>query len=131
MDTFKNVYVMCEKCLSKSKGRLFVAFIDFSRAFDTIPHLLLLTQLVKRGIHGKVLGLLRSMYNSLKASVRTSHDLSDWLECTLGARQGCMLSPFLFSIAMAVLMEDVNTMMEYRHENAHMHNQNADDILLL
>ena len=96
VDQIFNLYTICEKYLTKSKGRMYGAFIDFSRAFDNIPHLSLFTQLLHRGVHGKMIKLLRSMYSSLKASVRTQQGMSEWFECNIGTRQGCILSPFLF-----------------------------------
>ena len=36
------------------------------------------------------------MYDQIKSCVFTGEGLSEFLECTIGKRQGCMLSPFLF-----------------------------------
>ena len=98
VDQIFNLFVMGEKYLSKRRGRMYVSFIDFSRAFDQIPHISLFVQLIKRGIHGCILQVLRSMYSKLKASVRTNSGLTEWFECIVGTRQGCMLSPFLFAM---------------------------------
>ena len=98
IDQIFNLFIIVEKYLSRKKGRMYAAFIDFSRAFDTIPHVSMFIQLMKRGIHGNVLTILRSMYSKLKASVRTSTGLTDWFECLIGTRQGCMLSPFIFAM---------------------------------
>ena len=97
VDQIFNLFVMGEKYLSKRRGRMYVSFIDFSRAFDKIPHILFV-QLIKRGIHGCILQVLRSMYSTLKASVRTNSFVTEWFECIVGTRQGCMLSPFLFAM---------------------------------
>ena len=61
-----------------------------------------------KGLHGKVLKVLRSMYSSLKSCVRTPDGLTEFFECARGTRQGCMLSPFLFSLYVA----EIVTMLE-------------------
>ena len=61
VDQIFNLFVMGEQYLSKRRGRMYVSFIDFSRAFDKIPHISLFIQLIKRGIHGCILQVLRSM----------------------------------------------------------------------
>ena len=52
------------------------------------------------GIHGKILVLLRNMYSQLKFCVRT-----DYFKCTIGTRQGCILSPFLFAFYIGELVD--------------------------
>ena len=74
VDQIFSLCILGEKYLSKNKGRLFMAFIDFSRAFDQIPVLdvLLFSKLIKNGFHGKVLQLLKSMYSILKIRKNTT-----------------------------------------------------------
>ena len=72
--TIDNIFVLqsiIQKYLSRQKGRYYVLFIDFSKAFDTIPHALLWYKMQRCGIHGKILVLLRNMYSQLKSCVRT------------------------------------------------------------
>ena len=38
------------------------------------------------------------MYDSLLSCVRAHNDYSDFFECPVGVRQGCVLSPTIFSI---------------------------------
>ena len=42
--------------------------------------------------------LLRNLYAGQKATVRTGHRKTDWFELGKGVRQGCLLSPCLFSL---------------------------------
>ena len=97
-DQIFNLSIMVNKYLSKKKGRMYVAFIDFSCAFDSVPHLFLITQLLRRGVHGRILCVIKSMYNNLKACVKTNSGFTNWFNCTIGTRQGCMLSPFIFAM---------------------------------
>jgi len=86
-----------EKYLSKKGGRCYNVFVDFSKAFDSVPHLNMFYKFVVEGLHGKVLKLLRNMYNNLKSCVQVGQDrVTEVFECKVGTRQGCMLSPFFF-----------------------------------
>ena len=73
-------------------------FVDFAKAFDTVNRDYLIYYLVKSGMHGRVLKLIREVYSTVRATVRTEQGLTDIFECKLGVRQGCMLSPRLFII---------------------------------
>ena len=86
------------KFSGKRKGRFYCIFIDFSKAFDTLKHTVLLDSLYKAGVSEKFIKIISSMYNSLSASVRTAQGLSKSFPCTIGTRQGCTLSPQIFII---------------------------------
>ena len=42
--------------------------------------------------------LLRNLYASQEATVRTSHGTTNWFEIGKGVHQGCILSPCLFNL---------------------------------
>ena len=86
--------------MSKSKGRFYCTYVDFSRAFDSIPHAHLWYRLLENGIHGKLLHVLQSMYSQLKSCIKTSQGLSEW--------QGYMISPFLFILYINELVKFCN-----------------------
>ena len=41
--------------------------------------------------------LLRNLYSSQEATVRTGHGTTDWFQIGKGVCQGCILSPCLFN----------------------------------
>ena len=45
-----------------------------------------------------MLQLIREVHSNVKATVRTDEGFTDFFECKLGVRQGCILSPRLFII---------------------------------
>ena len=42
--------------------------------------------------------LLRTLYASQEATVRTEHGTTDWFQIGKGVSQGCILSPCLFNL---------------------------------
>ena len=73
-------------------------FVDFAKAFDTVNRDYIIYSLVKLDMHGRVLKLIREVYSTVKATVRTEQGLTDFFECKLGVRQGYMLGSRLFII---------------------------------
>ena len=49
--------------------------------------------------------MIGEVYSNVKATVRTDEGLTDFFECKLGVRQGCMLSPRLFIIFISELQK--------------------------
>ena len=50
--------------------------------------------------------LLRNLYASQEATVRTGHGTTDWFQIGKGVRQGCMLSPCLFNLYAEYIMRN-------------------------
>jgi len=88
---------VAQKYLSKKGGRLYILYIDFSKAFDCIQHDILWYVLLNSGVHGPFINVIRNMYSKLSSCVKTAMDgLSSFFKCKLGTRQGCMISPSIF-----------------------------------
>lgn len=82
----------------KLNKKLFVAFIDFSKAFDLVNRAMLWEDLLALGIHGRVFDIIQDMYKTTLSRVRWNGDLSDPFEISRGVLQGEVLSPLLFSL---------------------------------
>ena len=91
------LHAVVQKVLNE-KGRLFCAFVDFRKAFDSVYLNGLWFKLFKLGINGKMLRILKDMYNQVKACVRACNSYSDFFECAIGLKQGEVISPLLFSL---------------------------------
>jgi hypothetical protein len=102
------LYAMVQKYFLKKSGKIYVCFVDFQKAFDRVDRTMLWGVLRKNGIGGKMLKILQSMYLNVKACVRESEKLTDFFDCPLGVRQGCVLSPTLFSFLINELALEVN-----------------------
>ena len=58
------------------------------------------------GIPGHLTCLLRNLYAGQEATVRTGHGTTDWFQIGKGVRQGCILSPCLFSLYAEYIMRN-------------------------
>ncbi|CAD6225096.1 GSCOCG00011803001-RA-CDS, partial [Cotesia congregata] len=73
-------------------------FLNLSKAFDSVDHLLLLHKLFQLGFS---LDTVHWMYTYLvdrKQAVRDGDTLSSWQECIVGVPQESVLEPLLFSL---------------------------------
>jgi retron-type reverse transcriptase len=85
------------------KSYLYVCFIDFSAAFDTVWRNALLYKLIHIGIGGNFLRVIRDMYSSVSFAIKYDNKLTDSFETTVGVKQGCVLSPIFFNIYLSDL----------------------------
>ena len=58
-------------------------------------------KLIKNGVDGKILKIIRSMYSQAKSCVRHFGSLSDFFKCDVGLLQGEIISLILFSLFLA------------------------------
>ena len=71
---------------------------DLSKAFDCLPHDLLLAKLHAYGIDTKSLNLLSSYLSNRKQRVRVGNFYSSWHDILTGVPQGSIFGPLLFNI---------------------------------
>ena len=64
------LYAIIQRYLVKKSGKVYVCFVDFKKAFDTVNRGVLWNVLRKLGIGGKMLCMLQSMYKSVRSCVR-------------------------------------------------------------
>jgi hypothetical protein len=73
-------------------------FLDFSKAFDTVEHELLLQKLSRYGVRGNVLKLLQSYLTNRGHCVGINDCTSSTLQLRVGVPQGSCLGPLLYLI---------------------------------
>ncbi len=84
--------------LKGKAGKLYCCFVDFRKAFDTVPRAVLWQVLEELGVAGRILDVIKSLYAHDSAAVRSSQGISAIFRCLMGVKQGCPLSPTLFGL---------------------------------
>ena len=77
---------------------IYFCFIDYVKAFDCVDHNKLWKILKEMGIPNHLIRLLRNLYASQEATVRTGHRTTDWFKIRKEVHQGCILPPCLFNL---------------------------------
>ena len=83
---------------------LYINFVDYHKAFDNI-HRHTLWQLLRHyGMLAKITSLIKNSYREMSSQVVHQGRLTRKFEVKIGVRQGCLLSPFLFLLAIDWIM---------------------------
>lgn len=75
-------------------------FLDVTKAFDTIPHNLLINKIYRYGIRGKAADLINSFLSNRKQFVSLNNFKSSHMHNGFGTPQGSTLGPILFLLYM-------------------------------
>ena len=70
--------------------------LDFSKAFDTVPHNILLNKLDRYGIRNKTHTWISNFLKYRKQRVVIGGEHSTWTQVMSGVPQGTVLGPLLF-----------------------------------
>ena len=124
--------------MSRSQYKLAcMCFIDYSKAFDCVGHREMIETLKQMNCHCKITYLIINLYQEQLAAVRLESGLTDWFPVKRGVRQGCILSPPIFSMYAKTIMRKVEADGELTSFNAvKMHGKEvkelryADDMVL-
>ena len=78
--------------------KTYAFFVDFSAAFDMIPRNSLFYKLSRLGLSRKMIVLLQKLYENTTSQIWDGNCLSKHLFVEQGVKQGCLLSPLLFTL---------------------------------
>ena len=83
---------------------LFLNCVDFEKAFDSLDREVLWRLMAHYGIPQKFTNLIRNSYNNMQCRVIHEGKLIESYDVRTGVKQGCLLSPFLFPLAIDYIM---------------------------
>ena len=81
---------------------LYICFVDFKKAFDSISHGKLWVTMMDMGYPIHFIDLLAKLYRKHLAKVKAAGTLSEWFR----VKKGCVLSPYLFNILAEMVMRE-------------------------
>ncbi|VDP35171.1 unnamed protein product [Schistosoma curassoni] len=84
---------------------LYINFIDYEKAFDSVDRRTLWKLLRHYGVSEKIVNIIRNLYDGLQCKVVHGGQLTDSFQVRTGVRQGCLLSPFLFLLVVDWIMK--------------------------
>lgn len=102
-----------------NKNNIGVIAIDLSKAFDCMPHGLLLAKLYHYGIDVSTCELIKSYLCNRKQRVKMGSSYSPWVTANKGVPQGSILGPLLFNIFIndLLLLDMESTVYNYADDN--------------
>ena len=95
--------------MKKDQQDAYIIFIDYSKAFDNVDNEKLVQTLLNMGFPPHLVVLIQSLYTDQNAKIRWNASHTSPFNITKGVRQGCILSPHLFSIYTEQVMRDSDT----------------------
>ena len=91
-------------------GNIDTVYLDFRKAFDTVPHKRLFKKLESYGIGGPLLAWIEAFLTNRRQRVMVDGVYSSWKAVSSGIPQGSILGPFLFVVFINDLPDDLTNM---------------------
>ena len=97
--------MLCERSLDYG-NEVYICFVDFEKAFDRVNWMKMMEVLKDIGVDWRDRRLARELYMKEEAVIRTGGENSKPCMIGRGVRQGCPLSPLLFTVYVESMMTE-------------------------
>ena len=106
IDQITTLRIIITEQLLEWNASLYVTFVDFEKAFDNLDRKSLWKLMRHYGIPEKFVTIIKNTYDGTSCRVLHEGTLSDKFEVKTGVRKGCLLSPFMFLLAVDWIMRE-------------------------
>jgi hypothetical protein len=103
--------MLCERSIENDND-IYICFVDFEKAFDRVNWVIMMDILKNLGVDWRDRKLITDLYMRQEAVIRIDEGESEPGVIGRGVRQGCPLSPLLFSIYAEMMMKEAMEDME-------------------
>ena len=94
-----------ERETAKPRDNVFTFFVDLEEAFDKVARTILWRTMVRRGVNREIIERIKEIFKETEIFVRIGETLTESFWTAEGVRQGCPLSPTLFTIYISEMEE--------------------------
>ena len=105
------------------RTRTDVLLLDFSKAFDSVPHQRLLHKLHYFGVRNRTLEWIKSFLLGRSQRVQVNGEKSGWADVISGVPQGTVLGPFLFITYINDIVCNLNSKIKLFADDAVMYRE--------
>ena len=105
--TEDQLFALTEILHSRGHVTTYAAFIDVKKAYDTVWRDGLWKRLWDEGVRGRVWRVTKNMYSVVQSAVLVGEEQTEWFDLSTGVRQGCVMSPVLFSLFINGLAREI------------------------
>jgi uncharacterized C2H2 Zn-finger protein len=92
---------------ARTRQDLVITTIDFSNAFGSVPHELIMSTMKQIGFPEWVRQLVKDMYEDASSTIEVGGKRSEEIGWRKGVKQGCPLSPLLFNLCLEPLLQAI------------------------
>ena len=93
----------------EKKEEVFCCFVDFRKAFDSVPRDKLWQRMEELGVPKHLRAVVHRLYEEVKVKIRISASISESFRSDIRVKQGFPLSPTLFGLYIDKLEEWLNS----------------------